>query len=218
MTILILILLFAVGAIFVPRLIPETRTTRGGTVSLSWLRTGVRLTLSLAAVFMVLATSFVIIDQDKVGHLKLIYGTSTLPPGHIIAMNGEAGPQAEILGPGFNFKPLLNILYDVEQLPVTEVPEGHYGYLVARDGLPLREYDAGNGLEKFNPLAGWTEKEVWTYIRQNVVPYNALHDKFYPSIGCAPCTRALSPGEDIRAGRWWWESPESKECGLHVKG
>ena len=87
-----------------------------------------------------------------------------------------------------------------------------------RDGLPLREYDAGNGLEKFNPLAEWTEKEVWTYIMQNAVPYNALHDKFYPSIGCAPCTRAISPGEDIRAGRWWWESPESKECGLHVKG
>jgi phosphoadenosine phosphosulfate reductase len=87
-----------------------------------------------------------------------------------------------------------------------------------RDGLPLREYDAGNGLEKFNPLAEWTEKEVWTYIRQNAVPYNALHDKFYPSIGCAPCTRAISPGEDVRAGRWWWESPESKECGLHVKG
>ena len=86
-----------------------------------------------------------------------------------------------------------------------------------RDGLPLSEYDAGNGLEKFNPLAGWTEKEVWTYIRQNAVPYNALHDKFYPSIGCAPCTRAISPGEDVRAGRWWWESPESKECGLHVK-
>jgi len=86
-----------------------------------------------------------------------------------------------------------------------------------RDGLPLRGYDAGNGLEKFNPLAGWTEKEVWTYIRQNAVPYNALHDKFYPSIGCAPCTRAISPGEDVRAGRWWWESPESKECGLHVK-
>jgi len=86
-----------------------------------------------------------------------------------------------------------------------------------RDGLPLREYDAGNGLEKFNPLAGWTEKEVWTYIRQNAVPYNALHDKFYPSIGCAPCTRAISPGEDVRAGRWWWESPESKECGLHIK-
>ena len=86
-----------------------------------------------------------------------------------------------------------------------------------RDGLPVREYDAGNGLEKFNPLAEWSEKEVWAYIRQNAVPYNALHDKFYPSIGCAPCTRAISPGEDIRAGRWWWENPESKECGLHVK-
>jgi phosphoadenosine phosphosulfate reductase len=87
-----------------------------------------------------------------------------------------------------------------------------------RSGLPFREYDEGNGLEKFNPLSDWTEKEIWTYIKQNAVPYNALHDKFYPSIGCAPCTRAISPGEDIRAGRWWWENPESKECGLHVKG
>ena len=86
-----------------------------------------------------------------------------------------------------------------------------------RTGLPLREYDEGNGLEKFNPLSDWTEKEVWTYIKQNKVPYNALHEKFYPSIGCAPCTRAISPGEDVRAGRWWWENPESKECGLHVK-
>ena len=87
-----------------------------------------------------------------------------------------------------------------------------------RDGLPLREYDASNGLEKFNPLAEWTEKEIWTYIKQNAVPYNALHDRFYPSIGCAPCTRAVALGEDIRAGRWWWEAPESKECGLHIKG
>ncbi len=86
-----------------------------------------------------------------------------------------------------------------------------------RNSLPFQEYDEGNGLEKFNPLADWSEKEVWTYIKQNAVPYNALHDQFYPSIGCAPCTRAISPGEDIRAGRWWWESPESKECGLHVK-
>ena len=87
-----------------------------------------------------------------------------------------------------------------------------------RVGLPFREFDEGNGLEKFNPLSDWSEKEVWTYIKQNAVPYNALHDKFYPSIGCAPCTRAISPGEDVRAGRWWWENPESKECGLHVKG
>ncbi len=129
MTLLILIILFGLGAVFAPRFIPA---------KLGWLQTSIRIALALAAVFMVLATSFVIVDQDKVGHLKLIYGASKLPPGHIIAMNGEAGPQAEILGPGFNFKPLLNILYDVEQLPVTEVPEGHYGYLVARDGLPLR--------------------------------------------------------------------------------
>ena len=87
-----------------------------------------------------------------------------------------------------------------------------------RTGLPQREYDEGNGLEKFNPLADWSEKEVWTYIKQHAVPYNALHDKFYPSIGCAPCTRAISLGEDVRSGRWWWESPELKECGLHVKG
>jgi len=87
-----------------------------------------------------------------------------------------------------------------------------------RVGLPTREYDEGNKLEKFNPLAEWSEKEVWTYIKLNKVPYNALHDKFYPSIGCAPCTRAISLGEDVRSGRWWWESPELKECGLHVKG
>ena len=85
-----------------------------------------------------------------------------------------------------------------------------------RDGLAVRSFDAGNGLEKFNPLADWSEKEVWAYIKQNGVPYNALHDKFYPSIGCAPCTRAVTPGEDVRAGRWWWENPETKECGLHV--
>lgn len=86
-----------------------------------------------------------------------------------------------------------------------------------RDGLPLRQFDAANSLEKFNPLADWTEKEVWAYIRSRNVPYNTLHDRHFPSIGCAPCTRAISIGEDIRAGRWWWENPETKECGLHTK-
>ncbi len=86
-----------------------------------------------------------------------------------------------------------------------------------RTGLATREFDAGNGLEKLNPLSDWSEAEVWAYIRINEVPYNALHDQFYPSIGCAPCTRAVAVGEDVRAGRWWWESPESKECGLHIK-
>ncbi len=88
---------------------------------------------------------------------------------------------------------------------------------VTRAGLPLREFDEGNGLQKLNPLSEWTETEVWAYIRINDVPYNALHDRFYPSIGCAPCTRAIALGEDVRAGRWWWEDPASKECGLHVK-
>jgi phosphoadenosine phosphosulfate reductase len=88
---------------------------------------------------------------------------------------------------------------------------------VTRSGLPVRETDTANGLEKLNPLTDWTETEVWAYIRINEVPYNALHDQFYPSIGCAPCTRAIALGEDVRAGRWWWENPETKECGLHVK-
>jgi phosphoadenosine phosphosulfate reductase len=85
-----------------------------------------------------------------------------------------------------------------------------------RATLDVQEYDAAHGLAKFNPLADWSEEDVWHYIRSNDVPYNALHDKGYPSIGCEPCTRAIQPGEDVRAGRWWWENPESKECGLHV--
>lgn len=89
---------------------------------------------------------------------------------------------------------------------------------VTRHDMPVEEYDADHGLMKFNPLADWTEKEVWQYIRDHGVPYNALHDQHYPSIGCAPCTRAIAVGEDIRAGRWWWEDTALKECGLHVKG
>jgi phosphoadenosine phosphosulfate reductase len=87
-----------------------------------------------------------------------------------------------------------------------------------RGGLEISSFDADNGLQKFNPLLDWTHAEVWEYIRTNGVPYNRLHDRFYPSIGCAPCTRAITPGEDIRAGRWWWEEPQHKECGLHVGG
>ena len=87
----------------------------------------------------------------------------------------------------------------------------------AREGLAVQSYDEANGLEKFNPLADWSEKEIWAYIKLHNVPYNDLHDKFYPSIGCAPCTRAITPGEDIRSGRWWWELADGKECGLHVK-
>lgn len=87
---------------------------------------------------------------------------------------------------------------------------------VTRGNLEVSAYDADNGLQKFNPLLDWTNAEVWEYLRQYDVPYNALHDSFYPSIGCAPCTRAIAVGEDIRAGRWWWEDPGHKECGLHA--
>ena len=72
-------------------------------------------------------------------------------------------------------------------------------------------------LLKINPLADWTQDQVESYIQKNKVPVNALHKKNYPSIGCAPCTRPIEPGEDIRAGRWWWENPEHKECGLHPR-
>ena len=71
---------------------------------------------------------------------------------------------------------------------------------------------------KINPLARWTWGDVWHYIATHDVPYNPLHDQFYPSIGCAPCTRAISLGEDFRSGRWWWEQESAKECGLHVDG
>ncbi|HET9773589.1 MAG TPA: phosphoadenylyl-sulfate reductase, partial [Nitrososphaeraceae archaeon] len=88
---------------------------------------------------------------------------------------------------------------------------------VTRSDIEKVEIDtAHNNILKINPLADWTEKMVWTYIKENNVPYNKLHDKGYPSIGCEPCTRAISPGEDIRSGRWWWEQPDQKECGLHI--
>lgn len=85
-----------------------------------------------------------------------------------------------------------------------------------RAALDIQEDDPAHGMTKFNPLADWSEQDVWHYIRSNNVPYNSLHDKGYPSIGCEPCTRAIQPGEDVRAGRWWWENPDTKECGLHV--
>ena len=85
-----------------------------------------------------------------------------------------------------------------------------------RSELAVQEDDAAHGMQKFNPLADWSEADVWEYIRANTVPYNVLHDRNYPSIGCEPCTRAVQPGEDVRAGRWWWESADSKECGLHL--
>jgi phosphoadenosine phosphosulfate reductase len=86
---------------------------------------------------------------------------------------------------------------------------------VTRGAVPKIEHDTMFDLIKINPVADWSEEQVWDYIRTHDVPYNALHDRAFPSIGCAPCTRAVQPGEDLRAGRWWWERPEQKECGLH---
>jgi phosphoadenosine phosphosulfate reductase len=85
-----------------------------------------------------------------------------------------------------------------------------------RAAVPFSETDA-HGRLKLNPLADWSWGDVWHYIARHDVPYNPLHDRFYPSIGCAPCTRAIALGEDARAGRWWWEQDAAKECGLHVK-
>lgn len=87
---------------------------------------------------------------------------------------------------------------------------------LTRKDMAVSEFDAGNGLQKISPLLDWSLSDVWAYLKQFDVPYNLLHDKGYTSIGCAPCTRAITPGEDVRAGRWWWEDPENKECGLHL--
>ncbi|MEE4256065.1 MAG: phosphoadenylyl-sulfate reductase [Bacteroidales bacterium] len=86
---------------------------------------------------------------------------------------------------------------------------------VTRKGLSMVTWDENFGLIKVNPLTSWTEEDVWQVIREHDIPYNPLHDSGYPSIGCQPCTRAVSPGADIRSGRWWWELPDNKECGLH---
>ena len=90
-------------------------------------------------------------------------------------------------------------------------------HAASRAALAESEFDPDNGLHKFNPLAAWSEAEVWQYVRTHQVPYNRLYDQGYRSIGCAPCTRPVVAGEDPRAGRWWWEIAEHKECGLHPR-
>lgn len=88
---------------------------------------------------------------------------------------------------------------------------------VTRDSLLPLEYDVANGRYKFSPLYLWNDDDIDAHIASKELPYNILHDQGFASIGCAPCTRAIKPGEDARAGRWWWESPEQKECGLHAR-
>jgi phosphoadenosine phosphosulfate reductase len=83
--------------------------------------------------------------------------------------------------------------------------------------MQIIEYDTADDVIKLNPLMLWSEAEVIDYVKSNNVPYNKMHEQGYPSIGCQPCTRAINPGEDIRAGRWWWENPDKRECGLHSR-
>ena len=88
---------------------------------------------------------------------------------------------------------------------------------ITRQDMQVVEWDEMHQLIKVNPLISWTEQQVWDYIKMHSVPYNKLHARGYPSIGCEPCTRAVQPGEDVRSGRWWWESPDHRECGLHQR-
>lgn len=88
---------------------------------------------------------------------------------------------------------------------------------ITRQDMQVVEWDEMHQLIKVNPLISWTEQQVWDYIKMHSVPYNKLHDRGYPSIGCEPCTHAVQPGEDVRSGRWWWESPDHRECGLHQR-
>lgn len=97
---------------------------------------------------------------------------------------------------------------------VTGLRRSHSGMRAATGKVEIDE--AHGGILKVNPLANWSNQQVWDYIRANDVPYNELYDRGYASIGCAPCTRAVQPGEDQRAGRWWWESGVPKECGIHL--
>ena len=109
--------------------------------------------------------------------------------------------------------------------PFRRAIAGYSGWItgVRREQSPGRahgqavEWDVEHGLYKISPLLDWSEAEVWQYIRARQLPYNRLHDRQFPSIGCSPCTRAIQPGESRRAGRWWWEQPESRECGLHPR-
>ncbi len=108
--------------------------------------------------------------------------------------------------------------------PLSRALKGHSGWITGqrrsqsttRSALAGIEIDAShNNMVKINPLIDWSNEEVWEYATTHRLPVNRLHSQGYPSIGCAPCTRAIKPGEDVRAGRWWWENPEHKECGLH---
>jgi hypothetical protein len=141
---LFLILIMVLCAVFGPKLLSSfmyIKEDEEGHPNPSWKRISliVRGTFLFIAFLLMLSTSFVTIDANQVGHMKRIYFGKTLPPGRIIALPGEQGPQAEILGPGLNFRPFIDVLYDVEEMDVVDVPDGKYAVLMAKDGAPLRE-------------------------------------------------------------------------------
>jgi phosphoadenosine phosphosulfate reductase len=108
--------------------------------------------------------------------------------------------------------------------PLTRALNGYSAWItgirraqsVNRAETPMFEWDNTHNILKINPLIHWSKHDVWTYVKRNDIPYNKLHDHHFPSIGCAPCTRAVDPGSDDRSGRWWWETSDKKECGLHL--
>ena len=148
MFLIIMAVIFVLVGIFVPMIIPKTskeydrRTNQTVEYSLRWVRFLVRGVALVLATFFLFLTSYVTVDQDQVGHLKRIYLASDMPAGQIVALPGQKGPQAEILGPGFHFIPLVRVLNDFEEYPIITVPEGKYGFIVARDGKPLDAYMA----------------------------------------------------------------------------
>ncbi|VAX25770.1 hypothetical protein MNBD_NITROSPINAE02-1821 [hydrothermal vent metagenome] len=151
-----LALVFAGAAIFLPGKIPDHYkisdkhvSQAGEEISIAFIRMPLRILLSFMALVLAAHTSYVIIDADKIGLLNKVYGGKSLSQGRIIATNGETGPQAEIMGPGLNIKPLLNVIYEVESRPVHEVPLDSYGLITAKDGLPLK--DGQNFADKWKP-------------------------------------------------------------------
>ena len=155
---------------------------------------------------------------EKYGHEIKVY----FPPAELVErMVAEKGPYSFYE----SVENRKECCYIRKVLPLKRALEGHSVWITGlrasqspnRSGLHEVEWDEANGIVKFNPILNWSLDQVKAYIKDYNVPYNVLHDKGFISIGCEPCTRAIKPGEDFRAGRWWWEQNSGKECGLHEK-
>jgi phosphoadenosine phosphosulfate reductase len=156
--------------------------------------------------------------QHRYGRTLRIYYPETAPVEQWVAKNGINGfrgsqEQREGCCAVRKIEPFLRAI-SASKAWVTGI---RHGQSASRAMASPVEWDSQHGLHKVSPLLEWTEEEIWAYIRKKRLPYNTLHDSGFPSIGCAPCTRAVQPGEDERSGRWWWERGESRECGLHPR-